>query len=219
MQLEPFEYYLARRRLRWAGHVSRMHFSRLPRMFLSSWVDNKRPRQRPQFNYGHGLIRDLRNAGVHLKAWDTLAGDRNLWHAITQQKNVHCTGNTASGGYAWLDSEQLDQNTEQSLLTPTSYGGVLLGLRSTSTPSTPPAAKLPGPIDSPIKSSLSLLPPLPPQMPLIPQIAPSSSSLNHLNAPLVRCSRRLADKAELTGGRRVYNRDDSRLKPLFPPLR
>ena len=97
--------------------------------------------------------------------------------------------------------------TEQSL-TPTSYAGVLLGLRSTSTPSTPPAAKLPGPIDSPIKSSLSLLPPLPPQMPLIPQIAPSSSSLNHLNAPLVRCSRRLAAQAELTGGSRVYNRDD-----------
>ncbi len=38
----------------------------LPRMFLSSWVDNKRPRQRPQFNYGHGLGRDLRNAGVHI---------------------------------------------------------------------------------------------------------------------------------------------------------
>jgi hypothetical protein len=54
------------------------------------------------FNYGHGLLRDIRNAGVHLKAWDTLAGDRNLWHAITQQKNVHC--NAAGGGYAWLDS-------------------------------------------------------------------------------------------------------------------
>ena len=109
MQLEPFEYYLARRRLRWAGHVSRMPFSRLPRMFLSSWVDHKRPQQRPQFTYGHGLLRDLRNAGVHLKAWDTLAGDRNLWHAITQQKNVHC--NAAGGGYAWVDSEQLDQDT------------------------------------------------------------------------------------------------------------
>ena len=67
---------------------------------LSSWVDNKRPRQRPQFNYGHWLLRDLRNAGVHLKAWDTLAGDQNPWHAITQQKNVHC--NAAGGDYAWL---------------------------------------------------------------------------------------------------------------------
>ena len=79
LQLEPFEYYLARRRLRWAqaGHVSRMPFSRLPRMFLSSRVNHKRPQQRPQFNYGHGLLRDLRNAGIHLKAGDTLAADRN----------------------------------------------------------------------------------------------------------------------------------------------
>ena len=55
---------------------------------LSSWVDNKRP----QFNYGHGLIglsRDLKNEGIHVNAWATLASDCNLWHAITQQKNVH----------------------------------------------------------------------------------------------------------------------------------
>jgi hypothetical protein len=31
-----------------------------------------------------------------------------------------------------------------------------------------------------------------------------------------RCSRRLAEQAELTGGRRVYGRDDLGLKPLFP---
>ena len=208
MQLEPFEYYLARRRLRWAGHVSRMHFSRLPRMFLSSWVDHKRPQQRPQFNYGHGLLRDLRNAGVHLKAWDTLASDRNLWHAITQQKNVHC--NAAGGGYAWLDSEQLDQDSERSLPSPSSYAGVLLGLHSLSTPSTPSAAKSPsavkspGSIKSPIKSPLSLLPNLPS---LTPSVVPPSPS------PLIRCSHRLAAKAELTGGRKTYSRDDRRLKP------
>jgi hypothetical protein len=51
MQLEPFEYSLARRTLRWAGHVSRMPFSLLLRMFLSSWVDHTRPQQTPQFNY------------------------------------------------------------------------------------------------------------------------------------------------------------------------
>ena len=138
-----------------------MHFSRLPRMFLSSWVDHKRPQQRPQFTYGHGLLRDLRNAGVHLKAWDTLAGDRNLWHAITQQKNVHC--NAACGGYAWLDSEQLDQYTEQPLPTPSSYAGVLLGLSSIPTLSTPSATIQPGPIKSPIQSPLPLLSPLIPQ--------------------------------------------------------
>jgi hypothetical protein len=68
MQLEPFEYYLASWRLQWAGHVSRMPFSRLPHIFLSSWVDHKRKQQRPQSNYGHGLLRDIKNAEVHLKA-------------------------------------------------------------------------------------------------------------------------------------------------------
>jgi hypothetical protein len=67
-------------------------------MFLSSWVDHKRLQQRPEFIYGHGLLTGIRNAGVHLKAWDTLAGNRNLWYAFTQQKNIHC--NATGGGYA-----------------------------------------------------------------------------------------------------------------------
>ena len=29
----------------------------------------------PLFNYGSCLLRDLRNVGVHLKAWDSLEGD------------------------------------------------------------------------------------------------------------------------------------------------
>jgi hypothetical protein len=67
------------------------------------------------------------------RPWDTLVGDRNLWHAITQQKNLNC--NATVGGYAWLDSEQLYQDTERSLPvpSPSSYAGVLLGLRSIST--------------------------------------------------------------------------------------
>jgi hypothetical protein len=112
MRLEPIEYYLARWRLRWARYVSRMHFSRLPRMFLSSWVRHKRPQQteqRPRFNYGHGLLRDLRKAGVPFKGWDILAGDQYLWHTITQQKNVNC--NAAGCGYTRLYSEQHDQDT------------------------------------------------------------------------------------------------------------
>jgi hypothetical protein len=135
-------------------------------------------------------------------------GDRNLWHAITQQKNVHC--NAAGDGYAWLDLEQLDQDTEQPLPLPSSYASVLLGLHSISTPSTPSAVNLksPGSIKLPIKSPLSpLLLTLPPLNPVVIPPPPS---------PLIRCSRRLANKAELTGGRKVYGRDDRRLKPLFP---
>ena len=54
--------------------------SRLPRLLLSSWVDHKRPKQRPQFTYGHGLKRDLSNAGVDVKDWGSLAMNHNLWH-------------------------------------------------------------------------------------------------------------------------------------------
>ena len=43
LQLEPFKFYLARRRLRWAGHVSRMPMTRIPRMLLSSgWITSAR---------------------------------------------------------------------------------------------------------------------------------------------------------------------------------
>jgi hypothetical protein len=148
----------------WTCHcVSRMPFSRLPHMFL----DHKRQQQRPQFNHGHGLLRDLKNAWVHLKAWDTLVGDQNLWHAITKQMKVNC--NSAGGGYAtyaWLDSEKLDQDTEQSLPSPSSYAGVLLGLSSISTPSTVtlPAATLKIARTNPIAHQISLVPPTNPAL-------------------------------------------------------
>jgi hypothetical protein len=205
MQLEPFQFYLARQRLRWAGHVSRMQFSRLPRMFLSSWVD--RPKQRPQSTYGHGLSRDLKNAGIPVKAWDTLASDRNLWHAITQQKNVHC--NVGGGGYAWPGPELSVQARDPTLPLPSSYAGVLLGL----TPSTPSKSIIAAlPVRSPAQSMLSHSPHWQSL-----HLIPSPPSLIHSNAPLLRCSRRLANKAELTGGRKVYNRDDRRLKLLVSP--
>jgi hypothetical protein len=94
-------------------------------------VDHKRPQQRPQFTHGHGLKRDLNNAGVHVKNWGSLAMNRNLWHAVTQQKNVHCNSN--GGGYAWMDeSKSEDTAAERILPSPSSYAGVILGLSESS---------------------------------------------------------------------------------------
>jgi hypothetical protein len=177
LQLEPFkfEFYLARRRLRWAGHVSSTQLTRPPRMFLSFWVDNKRPQQRPQFNYGHGhgLGRDLRNAGIHLDNWASLASDRNIWHTITQQNNVYC--NTNSGGYIWVDPEQLSQaaaeNTLPSLL---SYAGVLLGLLSLPDAPTPVVPTIPSPAKSNLTNPQLPQPTAVTQLPLSP---PSSSHI------------------------------------------
>jgi hypothetical protein len=202
--LEPFDYYLARRRLRWAGHVSRMPMSRLPRLLLSSWVDHKRPKQRPQFTYGHGLKRDLSNAGVDVKDWGSLAMNRNLWHAITQQKNVHCNYN--GGGYAWMDeSVSEDAAAERILPLPSSYAGVILGLSSASAPDpqSPRDAIVP-----PANSNHNLLN----IQPTVTQVLspPANSSLTIISSPITshvpqRCSRRLAAKAEQAGGRLVYS--------------
>ena len=40
--LDSMDKYIARRQLRWLGHVSRMPFDRLPRRLLSSWLPYKR---------------------------------------------------------------------------------------------------------------------------------------------------------------------------------
>ena len=50
--LDSIEYYIARRQLRWLGHVRRMGPERLPRRMLSAWVAHKRPAGAPQFTYG-----------------------------------------------------------------------------------------------------------------------------------------------------------------------
>ena len=165
--------------------------TRLPRMFLSSWVDNKRPRQRPQFNYGHGLGRDLRNAGVHIDNWASFVSDRNIWHAITQQKNVYCNNN--GSGYIWVDPEQLAQAAAESILTsPLSYAGVLLGLL--------PLPDVPASAVPAIPSPLSQLTIVTPSSP-----SPSSSQCVVPNHAPQRHSRRLANQAELAGGRKVYS--------------
>ena len=130
--------------------------SRLPRMLLSSWVDNKRPRQRPQFNYGHGL----QSAGVNIRVWGSLAKNRSLWRAITQQKNVHCNFN--GGGYIWVDPEQLEQAAaKQTLPPPLSCAGVLLGLLPSPDAPTPvvvPAQIIPATTPPPLPLSPILVP-------------------------------------------------------------
>ena len=59
--------YVTRRQLRWLGHVSRMKSERLPRKMLTSWVREKRPRGAPDFTYGRGVYKALRNVTVENK--------------------------------------------------------------------------------------------------------------------------------------------------------
>ena len=77
--LSSIDTYVTRRQLRWAGHVARMDFSRLPRKMISSWVHRKRPRGAPQYTYGHGLFKALKKASVDTDAWWMLASNRENW--------------------------------------------------------------------------------------------------------------------------------------------
>ena len=57
--LDTINYYVARRQLRWLGHVSRMNFERLPRRMLSSWVPHKRPAGVPRFTLGRTMAKAM----------------------------------------------------------------------------------------------------------------------------------------------------------------
>ena len=57
--LDSMDKYIARRQLRWLGHVSRMPFDRLPRRLLSSWLPYKRPRGAPEMTFGKTMIKAL----------------------------------------------------------------------------------------------------------------------------------------------------------------
>ena len=85
--LRTLDTYVTQRQLRWAGHVSRMSFDRLPRKMLSSWVTNKRPRGAPEFTYGRGLVKSLRKVNVSKDNWHKLAQNRQQWRTIVMSIN------------------------------------------------------------------------------------------------------------------------------------
>ncbi len=120
---------------------------------------------------------------------------RNLWHAITLQKNVHCNSN--GGGYAWMDeSESEDAAAERILPLPSSYVGVILGLSSASAPDPQSPRNVIVPSANSNRNHLNI-------QPTVTQVLspPANSSLTIISSPITsrvpqRCSRRLAAKAE-----------------------
>ena len=81
--VQPISGMLRTRQLRWAGHVARMDFSRLPRRLLSCWVRRNRPRGRPQTSCCHqilGLVRSLDLGDAC--CWGAAAQDRSSWRSL-----------------------------------------------------------------------------------------------------------------------------------------
>ena len=78
--LDSIDTYIARRQLRWLGHVSRMDFeSRLPRRMLSSWVPHRRPIGAPTMTYGRSIAKALAKFQIDPARWHELAADRAAW--------------------------------------------------------------------------------------------------------------------------------------------
>ena len=86
--LASLDTYIARRQLRWAGHVARMSTARLPRKMLSSWVCQKRPQGCPQYTYGRSLVKVLRKVGVDTTIWPALAAYRASWRTMIDSISI-----------------------------------------------------------------------------------------------------------------------------------
>ena len=80
--LATIDTFITRNQLRWAGHLRRMDFSRLPRKMLSCWVRAKRPRGAPRFTYGRALYKALQKAEIERRNWTELAADRAKWREL-----------------------------------------------------------------------------------------------------------------------------------------
>ena len=79
LELDSIDFYVTRRQLRWAGHVARMDFDRLPRRMLSCWAPSRRPTGAPKMTYGRTLRKGLKKFDIELDSWTQLAADRALW--------------------------------------------------------------------------------------------------------------------------------------------
>ena len=87
MGLKSIDTYVTQRQLRWAGHVARMSYDRLPRKMLSSWVPSKPPKGAPEFTYGRGLFKALKKAELSENNWFELAENREQWRTTVKSMN------------------------------------------------------------------------------------------------------------------------------------
>ena len=74
--LDSMNNYIARRQLRWLGHVSRMPFDRLPRRMLSSWLPSPRCRGAAKMTYGGTMKKATAMFDINPQNWYELAADR-----------------------------------------------------------------------------------------------------------------------------------------------
>jgi hypothetical protein len=89
--LTSLDQVISNRKLRWAGHVRRIDWSKLRRKFLTSWVDAPRCRGRAH-SYGHDLTRELQLIGFNLHRTAVQLGVSLSWGAAAQDREKHLAG-------------------------------------------------------------------------------------------------------------------------------
>ena len=70
------------RRMRWAGHVTRMGEGRGVHRVLVGKPEGKRPLGRPRRRWDDNIKMDLREVGGGCEDWMELAQDRDRWRAL-----------------------------------------------------------------------------------------------------------------------------------------
>ena len=80
--LPSIESILLQVQLRWAGHVTRMEDTRMPRaVFSTELQEGKRDRGAPRKRYKDQLKRQLSQAGISHQSWQQEASDRDSWRS------------------------------------------------------------------------------------------------------------------------------------------
>ncbi|XP_008477849.1 uncharacterized protein LOC103514725 isoform X1 [Diaphorina citri] len=76
---------IRQRRLRWAGHLSRMPDTRIPhKIAFSELKVGKRPQCKPKKRWADILKEDIQLMGLDVKTWRTVAADRRTWGSKVQ---------------------------------------------------------------------------------------------------------------------------------------
>ena len=80
LAIKSMKYYYYTRTLRWAGHIARMPTSRVPRKFITGWVNHKRSTAAGRY-WGNSLCKALAAAELPAKfgEWSILAQDKTNW--------------------------------------------------------------------------------------------------------------------------------------------
>ena len=85
---------MAKRRLRWLGHVSRMEDGRIPKDLLYGELERgKRRTGRPLLRFKDTCKRDMKVFKIDPNSWEMLARDRAAWRSALRSGESECEQN------------------------------------------------------------------------------------------------------------------------------